>query len=252
LPDHPNANLKILLLYEFGVDAERDKAYYFVGSPIMDVFNLRTLRWEGRVTTYFHEIAEKGVDAWPWGWERLVQMTSVRSFGSKMYVFGGDTHATELGNNIFMEFDFRTLEWRLLSGDAGWSKKPPEYTVPGPRTDPSTWIDTKGKRFYVMSGVANRLGAMFNKEPELGSPKSHPYFDIWSWDLVNGGWREERMEGNPPCPRTEMAAVYVSVSSRPFGFSPQLTMFIQFNSLKPFHRPRCRLRRVLPYFKVCL
>ncbi|KAJ2925773.1 hypothetical protein H1R20_g11317, partial [Candolleomyces eurysporus] len=198
----------MLLLYEFGVDAERDLAYYFVGGPVMDVFNLKTLQWEGRVSTSFHELAEKGSDAWPWGWGRLVQMTSVRSFGSKMYVFGGETKATEVGNNISMELDFRALEWKLLSGDAGWSKTPPEYTVPGPRTDPSTWIDSKGKRFYVMYGVANRLGAMFNKELELGDPKSHPYYDIWSWDLVNGGWREERMEGKSPCPRTEMAAVY--------------------------------------------
>jgi hypothetical protein len=33
--------------------------------------------------------------------------------------------------------------------------------------------------------------------------------DFWSWGVREQRWRRERMSGNPPCARTELAYAYV-------------------------------------------
>ena len=38
---------------------------------------------------------------------------------------------------------------------------------------------------------------------------NHHYADLWSWDIAAKKWTKERINGNPPCGRTEMAVTYV-------------------------------------------
>ncbi|RDB24340.1 hypothetical protein Hypma_008408 [Hypsizygus marmoreus] len=51
---------------------------------------------------------------------------------------------------------------------------------------------------------------------------------MWSWDIQAEKWRRERLAGNPPCPRTEIACTYNETLDKVFvfsGYNPCLPTF---------------------------
>ena len=107
-----------------------------------------------------------------------------------------------------MELDLATGEWRRLSGYV----MPPakgDYSCPGPRVSPSSWVE-KG-RFWLLMGQCDREGARLTGELH-GAHIGFPYSDMWSWDIEGEKWRRERVAGNPPSSRAEMACTYVRPS----------------------------------------
>jgi hypothetical protein len=51
------------------------------------------------------------------------------------------------------------------------------------------------------------------------------YDDAWSWNIPKGEWRREKLGGNPPCPRQEMAYTYNPKLDKAIvfgGYSPTL------------------------------
>jgi len=104
-----------------------------------------------------------------------------------------------------MKLDLETLQWQLLSGT---SQPTADYSCPGPRRQHISWVDKKQNRIYIMYGVADRAGAKVSKEPH-GASDPYVFEEMWSWGIETNKWRRERIIGNPPSPRSEMANVYV-------------------------------------------
>ncbi|KIK05339.1 hypothetical protein K443DRAFT_130487 [Laccaria amethystina LaAM-08-1] len=178
LPNYPIPSSKTGLFvgWNMVVHEEQKRAYLFTGRPRLDYFDLVTETWESIITTYKvrRPISQPG--------------------------HGG----TKIGCNLFMELDLSTNEWRRLSGYV----MPPakgDYSRPGPRVSPSSWAE-KG-RFWLLMGQCDREGARLTGELH-GAHIGFPYSDMWSWDIDGEKWRRERVVGNPPSSRAEMACTY--------------------------------------------
>ncbi|KDQ52947.1 hypothetical protein JAAARDRAFT_183581 [Jaapia argillacea MUCL 33604] len=116
------------------------------------------------------------------------------------------------------------LEWVRLSGTARSTPKADNF-CPGPRRSAACWTNQEQDRIYIMFGLADRQNARLNpQKAELhGEDASYPYDDLWSWSITGGEWRRERMSGNCPCPRSEMAC----------ALSPKLNKTIFFGGYSP-------------------
>jgi hypothetical protein len=187
-------------------------AILFTGRPTVDVFDLVHETWTSFKTTYSPTAAdiEAGVqNGWPYPRE-LCSDSTMQIAHDKLYVFGGEHGTTSVGCNLFMELDLATRRWRRLTG---YVRAPPhaDYTCPGPRKSASSWVSPDKKRIFVIFGQADRQGASLKKELH-GSTEAFGYEDMWSWSIGEERWRRERMSGNPPCARTEMACAYVCSS----------------------------------------
>jgi hypothetical protein len=187
----------------------RDKALLFTGRPLIDVFDLAKEKWSSFETTYSPTEAdiEAGVVSdWPYPNEKLSD-TTMQIVKGKLYVFGGAHATTSIGCNLFMVLDLSSRKWRRLSGYVR-APKHADYTCPGPRKSSSSWVSTDKTRIFLLFGHCDRQGASFHDEVH-GSDEAYAYDDMWSWSIQDERWRRERMSGNPPCARTEMACVYV-------------------------------------------
>lgn len=208
LPNYPIPMSKTGLFvgWNMVVHEEQKRAYLFTGRPRLDYFNLVTETWGSITTTYKSTAADisAGVqDNWPYRGQDTCHATT-QLINGKMYVFGGSHGGTKVGCNLFMELDLATKEWRRLSGYV----MPPakgDYSCPGPRVSPSSWVG-KG-RFWLLMGQCDREGARLTGELH-GAHIGFPYSDMWSWDIEGEKWRRERVAGNPPSSRAEMACTY--------------------------------------------
>ncbi|KAJ7938850.1 hypothetical protein B0H13DRAFT_1941551 [Mycena leptocephala] len=99
--------------------------------------------------------------------------------------------------------------WIQLSGDA--VPKTTTYEGPGPRRLACSWVG-KDNMIFVLYGEANRAGALIGPNQRAdkihGAPHSFSYEDLWGWDIATRCWTRQRLVGNIPCPRSEMACTY--------------------------------------------
>jgi hypothetical protein len=213
LPDYPIPMSSTQLFLNCEMIVHENKAYLFTGRPQIDYFDLVTEKWGSIMTTYkrtksdeLHGITNK----WPYP-EKVVSHAAQQISQGKLYVFGGKHGTTNIGCNLFMELDLETKAWRRLSGHV---MPPPnnDYALPGPRKAAASWITKDKNRFYLLFGQCDRNGAYLKNEPH-GDEDAYQFEDMWSWDITTEKWRRERLAGNPPCPRTEMACSYVSLQS---------------------------------------
>ncbi|CAL1705913.1 unnamed protein product [Somion occarium] len=215
LPSYPGDMIRVS---GWKIGVYQDKAYFFNGRPQLDYFDLVTERW-GSVRT---RPADR---QWPYPEKDFMDYAGVL-VKSKFYVFGGTHGNVTTGCNLFMVLDLSDprLEWKKLTGHAS-QPLVPDWNCPGPRRHPTIWADERvpgSERIYLMFGEADRAGAKFRREPQ-GSSESYSYGDFWSWDVNQGGWRRERMVGNPPCARSEMAYTFKLGMAFVFGgYSPSL------------------------------
>ncbi|KAJ6546244.1 hypothetical protein DFH09DRAFT_1507751 [Mycena vulgaris] len=63
-------------------------------------------------------------------------------------------------------------------------------------------------RIYLLFGNCDRDVAHMNNELHAAE-SAFVHTDFWSWSVKHGVWRQERMAGNPPFARTEMACAYM-------------------------------------------
>lgn len=185
-----------------------NKAYFFNSRPTLDYFDLVKEKW--------CQARTRMVDGQAWPFQAYDLMDySACVVKDKMYVFGGTHGLCHLGTNLLLELDLKTYVWRPLSGHATQRTLKPDWNVPGPRRHGVIWADTKvegSERIYLLFGEADRQGAKMHHEPHASS-ESFGYGDFWSWDINGQSWRRERMIGNPPAARSEMAYTFVSVLS---------------------------------------
>lgn len=191
--------------WKMRVHAGQQRAYLFNGRPQLDYFDLVEEKWGSVKTTW---TSEGDFPFWPY--QQLVDF-SMDIVDDKIYVFGGSHTKCELGCNLFTVLDLKTLKWRRLSGYTGSRQHPlrPEWSCPGPRRHPASWVDSSKTKLYLLFGEADRMSARINNEA-YGAQSGYGYGDIWYWDIAEERWVRDRHHGNPPCPRSEMSYTYVS------------------------------------------
>jgi hypothetical protein len=210
LPSYPVSEILTGRWMCWHLKVHRDKAYLFTGSPRLDFFDLRTETWSSVLTTFKATKADKTegyiMDAWPYP-ERKCSESAQELVGNKLYVFGGRHGLTRLGCSLFMELDLETMRWRRLSGALMPVKA--DYSCPGPRKTPSSWVNKDQDRIYLVFGESDREAAQGTGDPNAAT-SGYAYEDFWSYGIKEGKWRMERFAGNVPCPRSEAACTYVS------------------------------------------
>ncbi|KAJ7628143.1 hypothetical protein DFH06DRAFT_1284884 [Mycena polygramma] len=234
LPDYPRASGAFM---GWNMLVHDDTAILFTGRPAVDVFDLRTETWGSFMTTYTPTPADlqAGVkNGWPYP-KQMLSGATMQIVHNKLYVFGGEHGTTSIGCNLFMELDLSTRKWRRLTG---YVRAPEygDYSCPGPRKSASSWVSMDKTRFFLLFGHADRQGAKLQNELH-GASKAFDYGDMWSWSIAEERWRRERMAGNPPCARTEMACTYNEKLGRTIvfgGYSPRLMSIVMEPTPKQF------------------
>ncbi|GLB35176.1 hypothetical protein LshimejAT787_0207410 [Lyophyllum shimeji] len=228
LPGYPIPQSSSGAFLNWSMVVYNNKALLFTGRRQMDYFDLVTEKWGTIDTTYTPTRADEkaGVGKWPWPGQRLSD-SAQQIVGDKLLVFGGVHRDTNIGCNLFMELDLKTNVWRRLTGHV---MPPPDndYSCPGPRKNPGSWVGKDKNRFYLLFGQCDRQGASLRKEPH-GASSAYPYEDMWSWDVREEKWRRERFPGNSPCPRTELACAYNEKLGKVFifgGYNPCLPTLV--------------------------
>ncbi|KZW03705.1 hypothetical protein EXIGLDRAFT_634947 [Exidia glandulosa HHB12029] len=175
------------------------RVYCFLGKPTIAVFDLVTEEWSIIGTSM-----QPGV-RWPYhsNGDRL-EAFATAILDHNLYVFGGDDAKTFLGTNIFMALDLNTMRWSHISGTTGLVT--PLYGIEL-RTNPAMWAVPSERRLFVMYGAAKRSNAYMGSM-EGGASTDFAYTDIWSFHVDNGQWTREKLRGNHPSWRTEMACTW--------------------------------------------
>ncbi|KAL0961429.1 hypothetical protein HGRIS_006375 [Hohenbuehelia grisea] len=205
LPDYPIAMSSSGAFLGWTIIPYNDKAYLFTGRPNVDVFDLVTQQWSSFRTSYTPTSNDRrhgGIEGrWMYPGSQLTDSTQ-QIVDGKLYVFGGTHGTTNIGCNLFMVLDLQTRQWTRLSGTPMALK--PDLSSPGPRKTPSSWVDATNNKIYVFSGECARNGAHLQNEPH-GADDGYAFADLWCWYIKEGHWKRERMVGNIPCPRSEVA-----------------------------------------------
>jgi hypothetical protein len=123
----------------------------------------------------------------------------------RLYVFGGTHDTAAIGCNLLVALDIATCEWTHLSGTVDPKQN---YACPGPRKWPVSWVNNEKDTVYIMYGMAVRAAAKYLHQANAAAD-SHGREDFWGWNIPNGKWKQERINGNPPCIRAEHACAYV-------------------------------------------
>ncbi|KAI0082393.1 hypothetical protein K474DRAFT_1655154 [Panus rudis PR-1116 ss-1] len=238
LPSYPIRKAMSGHMSNWSMCVWNNKAYIYNGSPVVDYFDLVGERWSSIRTTYHKDLhGPKG----PFPGEDLVDY-SMEIFDGKMYVFGGTYTDCEVGCNTLICLDLATHVWRRLSGYPG-PKLTPEWTCPGPRRHVAMWLDKRvegAERLYLLFGEADRRTAS-NAGQTYGAMFGYMYDDFWSWDIHGETWRRERLEGNPPCPRSEMGCTF----NEKLGVA---VIFGGYSSTLPAHFPELDKHCAFSYF----
>lgn len=208
LPSYPVSEqyTGVWLLWRFSI--HNNRAYLVTGKAEVDYFDLITEEWGSVMTTYKRTAADKkaGVhEQWVFPVWNILDSTQ-EVVGDILYLFGGTHGECIIGTNLFVQLDLKTMEWTRLSG----TLRPGEiadYSCPGPRKTPSSWVDRDQERIYLIFGECDR-SAGIAKGDRHAAEHGYAYEDFWSWDIKAKEWRMERLVGNVPCPRSEAACTY--------------------------------------------
>ncbi|KAF7342586.1 hypothetical protein MSAN_02015300 [Mycena sanguinolenta] len=227
LPDYPIPVSRSGNFLGWNMVVYNDTALLFTGRPDLDVFDLTSESWSTIPTTYAPTAADyaAGVDRpRSWAWPVFMSYDSAMQLvGDKLYVFGGGHGTTVMGCNLFMVLDLATRTWRRLSGTVR-VREHGDYECPGPRKTAASWVSADKSRIYLLFGIFDREEAYRNNEPH-GETIPFGCSDFWSWSIKDEVWRQERMAGNAPCARTEMACAYNEKLQKTImfgGFCPNL------------------------------
>lgn len=177
-------------------------AYVFNGTSVLTTFDLITETW-GQLRTGFVD-SSGNPGPWPLADKNLSDY-SMQIVRGRLYVFGGSTKNCKMGCNFFAVLNLATRVWEHLSGAPGLPAA--DYDCPGPRKYLGSWVDEKDERIYVLQGMADLAASKMFNQPHAAD-HSYGYDDLWSWDIKGRRWRRERLVGNAPCPRTEMACTF--------------------------------------------
>ncbi|KAJ7077529.1 hypothetical protein B0H15DRAFT_924949 [Mycena belliarum] len=227
LPDYPVSTSGMFLGWTILV--HNDTALLFTGRAAVDVLDLKTEKWSSFTTTYVPTAADRAagvVGSWPYPGHTLADAT-MQIVGGKLYVFGGAHRTTSMGCNLFMQLDLATRRWRRLSGTVRVTEHG-DYSCPGPRKSAASWVSPDKTRLFLLFGSFDRQAATMHDELH-GSDESFGYADFWSWSIQDETWRRERMAGNPPCARTEMAFAYNEKLQKAVvfgGYHPSLSTYV--------------------------
>ncbi|KAJ7347011.1 hypothetical protein DFH08DRAFT_745755 [Mycena albidolilacea] len=228
LPDYPIPHERSGMFLGWNMLVHRDTIILFTGRPTVDTFDLRSETWGSFQTTYSSTTADVQagvIDSWPYP-GRILADATMQILNNKLYVFGGHHRTTTMGSNLFMELDLGTRKWRRLSGTVRVTEHG-DYSCPGPRKSASSWVSEDKTRIYMVFGSFDREAA---KPGEFhGSDEAYGYGDFWSWDVKKEMWRQERMSGNPPCARTEVACAYNEKLRKTIifgGYHPSLSTLV--------------------------
>ncbi|KAI0041879.1 hypothetical protein FA95DRAFT_1564929 [Auriscalpium vulgare] len=207
-PRRPRADS--IAAWQMRLDDATDRAYLFSGKRELQYFDLKEEKW-GKIATKW-----SGGDPkyWPYPSSELSEY-SMAIVRGKLYIFGGTYYTNTIGNNLLIELDLETFLWRTLSGTTG--PLVPDVTTPGPRRHAALWVDGKGERLWLLYGEADRAGAQDRGQPN-GAKIGFGFDDCWSWDIAAESWRRERIAGNPPSPRSELACTYNTKLDKAFVF----------------------------------
>ncbi|KAJ7624524.1 hypothetical protein FB45DRAFT_1086302 [Roridomyces roridus] len=197
-------------------------AFVFVGVPMVAIFHLRRRKWAMLDADF---IPDAQTPEWPYS---RVRDYSAHCVGDKLYIFGGTCPGSAVGTDLFMELDITSKKWRRLGGSA---VPKPSAVSPGPRADCSSWVSKDQKQIFFLFGAADRNAAMQHGQVH-GHLYSYGYGDLWSWDIGEERWTRERMIGNVPSPRGEMALQHEALDKVVLfgGYSPTVpTWFDEMN-----------------------
>ncbi|KAJ7093289.1 hypothetical protein B0H15DRAFT_1020725 [Mycena belliarum] len=218
LPDFPIPEDITNDLVGYQLAPHRDgRLFVFTGLPAIAVFDPGRSKWSVLPTTF---VPDAQTPEWPYTGGKILE-AAVHCIGIRMYVFGGVHQPSIVGTDLLMELYFPTLTWRRLSGRAV-PVPHADAEGPGPRGQCHSWVARDATRIYYMFGGADRQAAMLHKQAH-GAFYSHGYGDLWSWDIRAEAWTQERVRGNAPSPRSEMACTY----------SPALDKVIVFGGYSP-------------------
>lgn len=142
----------------FKMFVHKSCAYLFVGTKDMPRFDLETEEWDLVQSTC--------QTSWPY--RSVLRRASTAIYKDILYCFGGSTLEHQIGNNVLMKLDMKTMIRSHLTGTAHPHAR---YGVePSMRTgknivpalsqkqlmlaypDAQCWVDTNTERFYVYSG----------------------------------------------------------------------------------------------------
>ncbi|KAJ7121555.1 hypothetical protein C8R44DRAFT_981641 [Mycena epipterygia] len=230
LPDYPVPFEVSGLFMGLNFVVYNDTAILFTGRPSVDVFDLKTETWSTFHTTYTPtpaDIAAGVVGGWPYPGKSSCDNT-IQILGNKIYVFGGGHNTTRMGCNLFMELNLSTQKWRRLSGTVRVTEHG-DYSCPGPRKTPASWVSADKTRIYILFGIFDRETAYMNNELH-GETVPFGCSDFWSWSIIDEAWRQERLAGNPPCSRNEMACAYNEKLQKAIifgGYCPNLRTYLR-------------------------
>jgi Galactose oxidase, central domain len=197
LPPYPISNDIAGNFRSLIIVVHEDKAYLFTGRPQVDYFDLISEQWGSIMTTFKRKDGKPGSAPWLFPDEELREYT-MQLVEGRIYVFGGCSAGFNPSSDLLVMLDIASQQWTKLSGTV---KPRPDHFRPGPRSFPVSWVNKRQDTIFVMSGGT-----------DLARPgDSYNYDDVWSWNIPDRRWRREKMTGNTPCSRTEMACTYVSV-----------------------------------------
>ncbi|KAJ7460306.1 hypothetical protein FB451DRAFT_1141381 [Mycena latifolia] len=225
LPDFPIPEEFTGDLQALQMVTHRDgRAFVFTGLSLgIAVFHTKQRKWEIMETTF---TVNTQMPDWPYRHMQVEEYTA-QCVGDRLYVFGGRHRGSVIGTDLLMELDIPKRNWRRLSGSA---IPTPSASSPGPRMRCQSWVGKDATRIFFMFGQSDRPTAMPDEEPD-DRPLfySHAYGDLWSWDIQAEKWTRERLRGNVPSPRAEMACTYNPVLDKLIffgGYSPSVPTWL--------------------------
>ncbi|KZP11913.1 hypothetical protein FIBSPDRAFT_799744 [Athelia psychrophila] len=222
LPSYPPSQSTTGNFFSWSMAVCDDKAYLFNGRLSLDVFDLKSGAWS-TVATRFK--SRTGSSKWPYPKGKVTEY-AMQIVDKTLYIFGGVHSEAALGCNLLLGLNLETLQWEHLSGTA---EPVADFGCPGPRRYASSWVDRARGRLMIMFGEADRMGAKLAGK-QNGGFRGHGYDDIWSWDTRERSWRRERIMGNAPCPRSEMASTWNEKLNHAVvfgGYSPTLPTVVE-------------------------
>ncbi|KAJ7802829.1 hypothetical protein B0H14DRAFT_3884360 [Mycena olivaceomarginata] len=185
----------------------------FLGWPAaIAVFDTTQCTWEMMKTTFVHDAH---MHTWPYHDWRVTEYTA-QCVGDRLYIFGG-IHGRE----------------RDRHGPSNGAPHPqPQVAAPKRIRGPQALcVEPWAAGNAATAGWSDRPTTEHIQQAHYGPPfYSHAYADLWSWNINAEQWRRERLCGNVPSSRSEMACTYNPILDKVIvfgGYSPKVPTWLE-------------------------
>ena len=168
-------------------------AWLFFGLHYVLKFDMILKRWKYVET-------KLGSDE-PWPYDTIIKGYCAEIFEGVLHIFGGIASFGSRGSNLHMALDLRRLLWTRLGGTN--NSKVVTKGMPPSRHSAASWVAREERRMFVLYGSAGTPAL-----PNSSSGPKYQHDDMWSYSFDERVWRRERLRGNFPSPRANMASVY--------------------------------------------